>query len=320
MQEGLVTTIIPVYNRAAMLAEAVGSVLAQTYRPIEILIVDDGSTDDTPAVADRLAREHDEIRVLHRPNGGPGAAREAGRGAARGEYIQHLDSDDVLLPRKFELQVAGLRAHPDCDAAYGWTRLRHADGRAEERPWKRSGERIGTMFPAMLQSRWWDTPAPLYRASLLDRAGPWTTLRVEEDWEYDARIAALGVKLHQVDDWVCEVRLHDAGHASARGLDPRNLRDRAAAHALIHGHAQRAGIAADAPEMQHFARELFLLARQCGAAGLGDESRNLFALARSASGKDAGRLQFRVYAALARAVGWSRAGKLAAMTDRMRAW
>jgi len=108
MHPGLVTTIIPVYNRAAMLREAVASVLAQTYRPVEVIVVDDGSTDETAGVADELAG--DEVRVIHQPNGGPGTAREAGRRAARGEFIQHLDSDDLLLPHKFALQVAGLVA------------------------------------------------------------------------------------------------------------------------------------------------------------------------------------------------------------------
>ena len=317
MERGLVTTIIPVHNRASMLVEAVASVLAQTYRPIEVIIVDDASTDDTAAVADRLAREHTEVRVIHRDaNGGAGAARESGRAVARGEFVQHLDSDDVLLPRKFELQVAGLREHPECGASYGWTRLRRRDGSLEPDPWKRSGERIETMFPAMLRSRWWDTPTPLYRTSLLDRAGAWTALRIEEDWEYDTRVAALGVRLHFVDEWVCEVRTH-AAHASGHG-DPPTLRDRATAHALIYGHARRAGIADDAPEMKHFARELFLLARQCGAAGLPEESRRLFDLAREASGDDGNRLQFRLYRALARLVGWTGVGKLSRMADRLR--
>jgi hypothetical protein len=314
MEPGLVSTLIPVYNRAGMLREAVSSVLAQSYHPVEVIIVDDGSTDDTARVADELASG--EVRVIHQANGGAGAAREAARRVAHGEFIQHLDSDDLLLPRKFEWQVAGLRAHPECGVSYGWTRLRRRDGTVEPEPWKRSGQRIEAMFPAMLESRWWDTPSPLYRASLLDRVGPWLPLRVEEDWEYDARVAAQGVKLHHVDDWVCEVRLHDA-HLSGRG-DPPQLRDRAAAHAAIYGHARRAGIGADGPEMQHFARELFLLARQCGAAGLAPESRTLFDLARDASGGDRDRLQFRLYRALAGVVGWTRVGKLSRMADRLR--
>src|SRR5437764_466946 len=297
MQPALVTTIIPVFNRPSMLREAVASVVAQTYRPIEIVIVDDGSTDDSARVADELANEF--TRVIHQPNGGAGAAREAGRRVARGEFIQHLDSDDLLLPRKFEMQVEGLRANSDCGASYGWTRLGD-----DPKPWKRSGEVIETMFPAMLQSRWWDTPNPLYRRSVIDRAGAWLPLRIEEDWEYDARIASQGVKLHHVADWVCEVRRHD-DHLSSRGHEM--LHDRAVAHEAIYASARRANVPRNAPEMQHFARELFLLARQCGAAGLIDESRRLFELARD----NGDRMQLRVYGAFARVVGWRAAARLA---------
>ena len=68
-------------------------------------------------------KAHSEVRVIHRQNGGPGAARETGRLAARGEFIQYLDSDDLLLPIKFELQVAGLRQRGDCAVSYGKTRF-----------------------------------------------------------------------------------------------------------------------------------------------------------------------------------------------------
>lgn len=300
-----------------MLREAVASVLAQTYRPIEVIVVDDGSTDETRSIADDLASAHTEVMALHRPNGGAGAARETGRLAARGEFIQHLDSDDLLLPRKFQLQVAGLREAPGAGASYGWTRLRNPDGTAMPEPWKRSGERIPTMFPAMLQSRWWDTPTPLFRASLIEAAGPWLPLRIEEDWEYDARIASQGITLHYCADWVCEVRVHDAGHASGSGLVPERLQDRATAHAAILAHARRAGISTDTPEMRHFARELFLLARQCGAAGLSRESGQLFHLARQASGNH-GRPQFLAYRAVVSVVGWRGAGWISAFLDGLR--
>jgi glycosyltransferase involved in cell wall biosynthesis len=314
IEPALVSTIIPVFNRASMLGEAVASVLGQSYRPIEVIIVDDGSTDDTAAAADALAQRYgDLVRVIHQPNGGVGRAREAGRLAARGELVQHLDSDDLLLPEKFTRQVAALRARPECGAAYGWTRFRHDDV-VESRPWKQSGERIEAMFPAMLQSRWWDTPTPLYRRSLIDAAGPWLPLRIEEDWEYDARIASQNVPLAYVEDWVCEVRAHAAGHLSGEGRDPEKLRDRATAHERILGHARRAGIGDDAQEMRHFARELFLLARQCGAAGLAGESRRLIAAARSVSAAR----DLRLYEGIARLVGWAAAGKIATFSDRLR--
>jgi glycosyltransferase involved in cell wall biosynthesis len=281
-----VSTIIPVHNRADLLREAVASVVGQTYRTIEIIIVDDGSTDDTPNVADALAAEHPEkIHVVHQHNTGPGLAREAGRRVARGEFIQYLDSDDLLLPEKFVLQVGGLQDDPRCGVAYGYTRYRHGDGQVEPRPWKGSGDRVNTMFPAFIRSGSWDTPTPLYRASWFDAAGSWTNLRLEEDWEYDCRIASLGVQLHFCERYVAEVRDHDQARL-CRGhpLDPDRLAARARAHALIYEHAVRAGIGPRAPEMQHFARELFLLSRQCGAADLGTQSRDLFLLAKAASG------------------------------------
>ncbi len=314
---GLVSTIIPVYNRAGLLRETVASVLAQTYRPIEIIIVDDGSADDTRRVAEALAREHSaKVRVISQENRGPGLAREAGRLVARGEYIQYLDSDDVLLPRKFELQVLGLNACPGCGASYGKTRHSTSGGQ----PWKRTGEKIATMFPAFLQSRWWDTSTPLYRREVTDRAGPWTSLWQEEDWEYDCRVASLGIRLHYCEEFVSEQRAAATVRLSRHGLDARRkMRDRATAHRLIFAHARRAGIGPEVPEMQHFARELFLLARQCGATGLCQEAEMLFELARHASGPERGRgWDFRSYRALARAVGWERAGRLACLADRFR--
>lgn len=316
---GLVSTILPVYNRAAELREAADTVFAQTYRNLELIIIDDGSTDDTSAVADAIAAEHPElVRVIHQPNAGVGPAREAGRLAARGEFIQHLDSDDLLYPRKFELQVAGLQAHPECGASYGWTREHLPDGRLLETPARRTGERVESMFPAMLQSRWWHTITPLFRASLLGRAGAWLPLRNEEDWEYDARIASLGVRLHYCDQWIAEVRHHHRDRLSALGMQPDVLRDRARAHALILEHARRAGIGVETPEMKHYARELFLLARQCGDAGLPQESRMLFDLARDASGPDRNRIQFRLYAAGARLLGWPLMGRISCLMDHLR--
>ena len=141
------------------------------------------------------------------------------------------------------------------------------------------------MFPSFLQSRWWDTSTPLYRREVTDLAGPWPALRNEEDWEYDCRIASKCGRLHYCDAFVSDTRITAGNQLSRAGSsDPEKLRDRAAAHRLILEHALAARISHETSEMRHFARELFLLARQCGAAGLAEEARTLFDLSRQASG------------------------------------
>lgn len=318
---GLVSTIIPVFNRPRQLREAVASVLEQDYRPIEIIIVDDGSSDETLEVALSLQNGNAGIiRVISQTNGGAGLARECGRKQARGEFIQYLDSDDILLPGKFKAQVEALNSCPDCDVAYGMTRYRYRDGMIAPSPWKGSGEQRTTMFPSFLVERWWDTPTPLYRSTICLQAGPWTNLRLEEDWEYDCRIAALGARLVWCNTFVCEVRDH-SGERLSQGvaLDKRRLMQRARSHELIYGHAIRAGLSAEVAELQHFARALFLLSRQCGAVGLPAESRRLFFLARLASGDKRGQgLDFKIYSFAVHLLGWTSLGKISCWIDKTR--
>ncbi len=318
----LVSTIIPVFNRSALLVEAVQSVVAQTYRPIEIVIVDDGSTDDTPATIRSLIDQHPGIvRSIRIDNGGPGAAREAGRLLAQGEFIQYLDSDDLLLAEKFQAQVGALNQNPDCDIAYGKTQFTWIGQPPEPGAYRRTGEKHDRLFPSFLTGRWWCTQTPLYRRSLTDRMGPWTTLWSEEDWEYDARAGSLRARLCFVDVFVSQQRAHKPELHLSFGstTDPDKLRDRARAHEWILRHAQAAGITTSQPEMQHFARALFLLARQCGAAGLANESQRLVECSREAAGPArGGALDYKLYRAGARLLGWKTMGRLSLWLDERR--
>ncbi len=110
-----VSVIIPTFNSADTLAEAIESVLAQTSRDYEIIVVDDGSTDGTRAVAERYANC---IRYTAQQHRGPSAARNKGLGCASGEYVAFLDADDVFLSRKLELQCAFLDRHSEIDVVY----------------------------------------------------------------------------------------------------------------------------------------------------------------------------------------------------------
>lgn len=315
----MVTTIIPVWNRAELLIEAVDSVLSQTYRPIEIIIIDDGSTDETSVVAKNLAATYrNAITYLRHERSGPGASRELGRRAARGEYIQYLDSDDLLLPNKFECQVAGLKTHPGCAVSYGKTRYYRIGETPTNVAHKRTGERIEKMFPGFLQARCWSTSTPLFTRRICDRAGPWLTLNNEEDWEYDCRVASLDVRLHYCDEFVSDTRDHD-DHRLCKDLttSANVLKDRACAHQRIYQHAIHAGVGKETPEMQHFARELFFLSRQCASVGLTDEAKSLFNLAREASVEE--RLaELKIYKMLADLVGWTRMGIVSEKFDHLR--
>ena len=104
-----VSVVIPTYNYGRYLATAIESALAQTFVPLEVIVVDDGSTDDTPQILETFGNRIQTIRQL---NQGAGAARNTGIAAARGEYVAFLDSDDIWKPRKLQMQIARFDADP----------------------------------------------------------------------------------------------------------------------------------------------------------------------------------------------------------------
>jgi len=113
-----VTTVVPVFNGARYLAETLESLLAQTFPAIEILVVDDGSTDESSAVASGYSPR---VTLLRQDNRGQAAALNAGLAAARGDFVSFLDADDVWLPDKAARQVARFEARPDL--GYSVTRI-----------------------------------------------------------------------------------------------------------------------------------------------------------------------------------------------------
>lgn len=101
----LVSVIIPCYNQAHFLRECIASLQAQTYPHWEAIVVDDGSPDDTAALAKRLADEDSRVRLIRKKNGGLSSARNAGLESVRGEFVQFLDADDLLVPTKFQIDL-----------------------------------------------------------------------------------------------------------------------------------------------------------------------------------------------------------------------
>src|SRR5262245_55236073 len=111
----LVSVIIPTYNSARFLPDAIGSVLAQTFCDFEVIVIDDGSTDDTETV---VARYGAAVRCIHQPNSGVAVARNRGIEEARGRYVAFLDADDTWFPHKLERQVSALDNHAQHRACY----------------------------------------------------------------------------------------------------------------------------------------------------------------------------------------------------------
>src|ERR1044072_7097933 len=108
-EQPLVSVIIPVYNGARFLLAALESVFAQTYRPFEVIVVDDGSADDSG----RIAQSFSGVHYIRQANQGVAAARNTGIEAARGEFYAFLDQDDLWTPEKLRLQIQHMLNHPD---------------------------------------------------------------------------------------------------------------------------------------------------------------------------------------------------------------
>jgi glycosyltransferase involved in cell wall biosynthesis len=132
MNDPLVSAIVPVYNGERYIDSALKSIIEQNYHPLEIIVVDDGSTDNTA----EIVRSFKEVHYIYQPNQGPGpaAARNTGILAAKGEFIAFLDADDIWMPNKLRVQANYLRFNPDVGFVVGYRRIFLEEG-TEKPPW-----------------------------------------------------------------------------------------------------------------------------------------------------------------------------------------
>jgi glycosyltransferase involved in cell wall biosynthesis len=171
-KKGWVSVIIPTYNRAALLDEALKSVVAQTYRPIECIVVDDGSTDSTEDVLRRYSDFQSldfTLIVIKQENGGAQKARNNGTAISKGEFIQYLDSDDLLYSKKILRQVTYLQNNQDCDCVFGdWE-----NGSVEDKKLIKAYRSNDFVKQIITLERPIHTLAFLIRRSLVQKAGCW---------------------------------------------------------------------------------------------------------------------------------------------------
>lgn len=191
----LVSVVIPAYNAEETLDETLRSVRAQTHGTLEIIIVDDGSTDSTRALAERHAAVDQRVQVLHQPNAGVAAARNAGWQQARSGFIAFVDADDLWAPTKIERQLRALQAAgPRAGLAYAWTVRIDANGVAGRSYGGTDFE--GDVLSTILRTNFicCGSNVLVRRDALIDAEGFSSRLRAAgfegcEDWSLTCRIA-----------------------------------------------------------------------------------------------------------------------------------
>lgn len=194
----LISVMIGAYNAAPYLGEAIDSVFAQDYEPIELIVVDDGSTDGTADVARSFA----EVQVIQQENGGNGAARNRAVENASGELYAFLDADDRFTPGKLTLQKVALDADPGLDIVFGHVREFLSPELDEE-------TRARLRPPAPDPMPWTAPNLMLVRRESFERVGPFTTaVRVGVTVDWFARAAEAGLRYSILPDVVLERRLH----------------------------------------------------------------------------------------------------------------
>jgi glycosyltransferase involved in cell wall biosynthesis len=202
----LVSVIIPTYNSAAYLVEAVRSVLAQTWQDFEILVVDDGSTDGT---ADALGAFRERVRYLRQDRAGPAVARNRAILSARGKYVAFLDADDVWLPPKVARQVALMNARPELVLSYtDFSRGPEGVAAGESQLKHYAHKATGDVFYPLFRTNFIHTSTVLVRREALAGSGLFDPgLRGSEDIELWLRLARRG-EFGCVEEVLTAVRRH----------------------------------------------------------------------------------------------------------------
>ncbi|MCA8913941.1 MAG: glycosyltransferase family 2 protein [Planctomycetes bacterium] len=212
-EPGLISVVVPTFNREALLPATLASVFAQDYRPIEVIVADDGSTDGTRAMLKALAvPEGVALHVSEADHEGASASRNRGARLSRGEFVMFLDSDDLLEPGALMTLV---RTIAGADLAVGaWCDLE--GGKRSEAIRREFGD---DWFVDLLNHQWFATCATLHRRAALLRAEAWNgEVPHDDDFHFVAMLGLAGAKLASTPEVVALYRRHDSDQITRRDL------------------------------------------------------------------------------------------------------
>ncbi len=234
-----VSVVMPFFNSAEYVEEAIESMLSQTYRALEVIAIDDGSTDDGLAIVQRIAARDQRVRVISEGKRGFVVSLNRGLALARGEYIARMDADDVSLPDRIAKQVAFLDSHPDVGVVGGQI-LAVLDGKVLTLPWWLDAPLDHDAIESALWHRnsIYHPTALLRRDVLLAASGYRSAFTVVQDYDLWLRLAAR-TRLANLPDRVLRYRFHDK-QATERNHELAYLCTWSARHAARERRAGRA--------------------------------------------------------------------------------
>lgn len=217
---GLVSVVIPSRDRAALLVDAIASCAAQIWRRVEIIVVDDGSDEDLGAAVSKARARHgldERVRCVRQEPRGGAAARNLGLREARGEFVQFLDSDDVLHHEKLSLQVQRLMVRPHLDCALCLEELFDVTPGDRSVLWNvpTRADCPDDLDRFLIEDAPWSTGAPLWRRESLLRIGAWDeTLTCWQDWQFHVQALGVGIRYEWVPRVLHYIREHNGPRSS----------------------------------------------------------------------------------------------------------
>lgn len=193
MPAPLVSVVVPAYNGERFVSAAIESALAQEYSPVEVVVVDDGSTDATPLIVGEYP-----VRSIRQENRGQGAATNTGVAAANGELIALLDQDDLWFPAKLSRQVGALRGEPDAGGVVARLEILLEPG-VPHPAW----------LPRSIEYPWFPPSSWLLHRSLFDTVGPFDSTSIIPDFDWMLRARDHGVVFEVLEEPLGKYRVHE---------------------------------------------------------------------------------------------------------------